>query len=157
MVKPENKREKYAFLRLYDMDLEMSLQTISVLQRYRRKDVRFPLLRDIIVSYCRPFIKSRGKGIKGDLHGVKFQNKDMESLHEELLTLRHQLFAHTDLNYKNPKIVNWSKGGYKWFPMSFKGFDYDYLDDKVPEIKKLIKYVQIELRKRIKRDEKSLL
>ncbi len=156
MIKPKNKIEKYAFLRLYAMDLKEALQTIRVLRRYRRKDVRFPLLRDIVVSYCRPFTESRGQGIKKDIHDVKFQNHDMELLHEELLTLRKQLFAHTDLTYKTPQISKWSKGGNKWFPMSFKGFNYDHLDEKMLEIKKLIEYVQLKLKEQIKQHEKSI-
>lgn len=145
------------FLRCYDMDLEMALHTIKMLKRYRKKDVRYALLRDIVISYGRPFSKNKGLSEKTDEHRVDFQkNKDFEFLHEELLTLRHQLFAHTDLKYKNPKIPTRSKGEHKWYPMSFKQLDYDYLVNNVPEIKKLIEYVQIELRKQLKIHEKSI-
>jgi hypothetical protein len=72
------------------------------------------------------------------------------------IDLRQKLFAHTDLVYKNPKIANWSNEQKKWFPMSFKGFDYDQLDSKVKDIKELIEYVQNELRQQINRFEEDL-
>lgn len=156
MVKLENRVEKYAFLRLYDHDLEMAIQTIKVLRRYRRKDVRFPLLRDIVVTYCRPFTESRGDGIRKDFLGVrKFENPEMESLHNKLVNLRSELFAHTDLTFKKPQIANWSKGDKKWFPMAFKGFSYEELDSELPNIINLIKYVQEDLKKQINKYEKS--
>ncbi len=149
MVKPEHQVEKYAFLRLYDQDFEMALHTIKVLKRYRKSDVRFPLLRDIVVSYCRPFTESRGIGIKKDFLDNRFPDEEMEELHEELLKLRKQLFAHTDLSYKQPKISNWSTEQKKWFPVSFKGFDYQALDSKLPKIQRLIQCTQSNLREKI--------
>ena len=155
MVKPENRVEKYAFLRLYDHDIEMAIQTIKVLRRYRRKDVRFPLLRDVVVTYCRPFTESRGDGINKDFLGVKkFENHNMQLLHERLMELRSQLFAHTDLMFKKPQIANWSKGDKKWFPMAFKNFDYEELERELLNIINLLKYVQKELNKQISEYEK---
>ena len=157
MVKPENRVEKYAFLRLYDHDLEMSLQTIKVLRRYSRKDVRFPLLRDIIVTYCRPFTSSRGDEINKDFLSIKpFENKNMQLLHEKLLELRSQLFAHTDLTFKKPSIANWSKGNKKWFPMAFRNFDYEELEKELPNIINLLKYVQEDINVQIKEYEEIL-
>ena len=154
MVKEENKLEKYKFLRLYDMDLEMALQSIEMMKRYRRKDIRYSIIRDVIVTYCRPFTESKGIKIKKDLMAVKFTSQDMQSLHNELLTLRKQLFAHTDLIYKKPEVSNWSTEVYKWFPMSFRGFDYSSLDNRVSEIKELVLYSQVQLRKQIAEYEK---
>lgn len=156
MVKTESELEKYKFLRLYDMDFEMALHTIKVLKRYKRKDVRYPLLRDMIVAYSRPFTESRGFNIQKDFFGVKFKASEIEmkKLHEELLRLRKELFAHTDLTYRNPKVSNWSTEAYKWFPMSFKGFDYEVLERQLTNIKKLIEHVQTQLRHQISECEK---
>jgi hypothetical protein len=155
MVKPENLIEKYKFLRLYDMDFECVLQTIKILKRYRKKDVRYALLRDIVVTYCRPFTESKGFKIGKDFCGVKFEDKNMKQLHKELLSLRKEIFAHTDLKYKNPKVVNWSTESYKWFPMSFKGFDYDAVDNKLPEIIRLVNYVRKQNQDNIAKYEKN--
>lgn len=155
MVKPENILEKYKFLRLYDMDFESALHTLKVLRRYRKKGVRYALIRDVIVTYGRPFTESRGFKIDRDFFGIKFDHPDIEKLHNDLLTLRKELFAHTDLTYKNPKVVNWSTETYSWFPMSFKGFDYGTIESKLPEIKRLIEHAQKQVRDRISEYEKN--
>lgn len=157
MVKPENKLEKYKFLRLYDMDFEMALQTIKVLKRYKRKDVRYILLRDVIVAYSRPFMESKGFNITKDFFRVKFKPSEIEMkrLHDELLVSRKELFAHTDLTHRKPKVVNWSTETYKWFPMSFKGFDYEVLERQLSCIKKLIEHAQLQLRRQISEYEKN--
>lgn len=155
MVKKENILEKYKFLRLYDMDFESALHILKVLRRYKKKDVRYALIRDVIVTYSRPFTESKGFNIDKDFCGAKFDDKDMKELHDELLRLRKELFAHTDLTYKNPKVRNWSTDTYKWFPMSFKGFDYKTLEDKLPEIKRLIEHVQKQNRLKISEHEKN--
>jgi hypothetical protein len=157
MVNPDNKIEKYAFLRLYEHDFEMALQTAQVLDVHENNNVRFPLLRDIVVTYCRPFTESNGIGINKDFHGVKkFPNEEMKSLHAKLLTLRKELFAHTDLTYKNPKISNWSTDERKWFPMSFKGYDYAQLNTELPNIVKLINFVLMDLKEKLAVYEQNL-
>jgi hypothetical protein len=64
------------------------------------------------------------------------------------MDLRKHLFAHTDLTYRNPKIVNWSSEEYRWFPMSFRGFSYEDLNKRVDDIAVLIRSVQMKLRKK---------
>ncbi len=95
------------------MDFESALYTLKVLRRYKKKDVRYALIRDVIVTYSRPFTESKGFNIAKDFCGAKFDDKDMKELHDELLSLRKELFAHTDLTYKNPKVTNWSTDTYK--------------------------------------------
>ena len=86
---------------------------------------------------------------------IEFENPEMKSLHKKLLNLRSELFAHTDFKFKKPQIVNWSKGNKKWFPMAFKYFSYKELDNELPNIINLIKYVQKDLNKQINEYEKS--
>jgi tRNA U55 pseudouridine synthase TruB len=156
MVKPENRVEKYAFLRLYEHDLEMALQTAKIMNRYRKTDVKFALLRDLVVTYCRPFTESRGEGITKDFFAIKkFESNEMKELHNELMELRSSLFAHTDLNFKKTQIANWSNDEKKWFPMAFRGYDYTLLADKVPEIVKLISYARNQLVLQIRQYEES--
>ena len=147
--------EKYKFLRLYDMDFEMALQTISMLKRYKKFDVRFALLRDIVVTYARPFTVSKGFEINNHIYGIKFESNEMKSLHNELLTLRNQLFAHTDLSYKNPKVGKWTLEHHIVYPMSFKSLDYNGLNTKINNIKELIEYVRNQLKHKLKDHEKS--
>ena len=115
---------------------------LRVLKRYHRKDVRYCLLRDLVVTYCRPFSGNKGDEISKHALTKKVVPKDLRRLHDELLNLRNQLFAHTDCTYRRPKVVNWSTDSHKWFPMSFRGFDYNKLDGRVSEIHQLVTAVE---------------
>jgi hypothetical protein len=145
--------EQYKFYRLYDHDFDAAIHTLKIQKRYRRPDVRNALLRDIIVTYTRPFSISKGDKIHRHILPAKFVPSQLRKLHNELLDLRNQLFAHTDLIYKNPRVANWSAGQRKWFPMSFRGFDYGSLNKRVANILNLICTVQRELQKKIKKIE----
>ena len=92
--------EKYCFLRLYSIDLDTALHTIKVLRRYKRPDVRYPLLRDIAVTYAHPFSGNEGDHIHNDrLSSRKHVPKHLRKLHDELIRLRQEQFAHTDLKF----------------------------------------------------------
>jgi hypothetical protein len=147
--------EQYKFYRLCEHDFDMAIHTLKILRRYKRSDVRNALLRDITVAYAKPFSTNRGALSQHSL-SLKHVPLPMRGLHKELIDLRNQLFAHTDLTFKNPKVANWSSGKHKWFPMSFRGFDYNNLNKRVNEISNLIYSVQNELLKKIKGIENSI-
>ena len=56
-------KELYHFLKLYSVDFYSAKHIRQVLKRYRRKDVRYCILRDLIVTYCRPFSGNKGDKI----------------------------------------------------------------------------------------------
>ena len=147
--------EQYYFYRLYSIDLDTTLHTLQLLKRYRRKDVRYCILRDIVVSYARPFSGNRGDQSHNHSLKKKLVPTEFRALHEELLRLRCQQFAHTDKTYYKPKKVNWSKAGRKWYPISFKGYDYSTLDGQVRKIEQMVKAVERNLQKKIYAIEKS--
>jgi hypothetical protein len=148
--------EQYQFIRLWEHDLNLAIYTLKTLKRYKKDDVRNALLRDIIVTYARPFSVNKGKEIKKHKLSLKFVPKQKRKLHDELIDLRNQLFAHTDLPFKNPKVGKWDFGHYKMFPMSFKGFDYKKVHRKIEEITNLINEVHLNLVTEIKDIEKNL-
>lgn len=141
--------EQYKFYRLCDHDFDAAIYTLKILRRYKRPNIRNALLRDIIVAYARPFSTSKGKLSKHNLP-TKIVPLPMRSLHKELIDLRNQLFAHTDLIFKNPEVANWSSGQRKWFPMSYRGFDYSSLNKQINEMSNLITAVKNELLKKIR-------
>ena len=147
--------EKYHFYRLYSIDLDSALHSLRVLKRYRREDVRYCLLRDIVVSYARPFSGNKGEKIPKNTLTQKVVPKQLRSFHAELIDARNQLFAHTDFTYRRPKAVNWSTSGRKCFPMSFRSYDYEKLDRRVPEIENLILSVTGNLQSEIERMEEN--
>ncbi|MBM1189342.1 hypothetical protein [Pseudomonas weihenstephanensis] len=138
--------ENYYFHRMYSIDLDTALHTLQTLKRYKRLDVRYALLRDLTVSYARPFSVNKGKLAKHTLGVKKYVPKEMVPLHEELVRLRMQQFAHTDLNYYNPKASSLGAGP---LGMMFRGFDYAALLAKLPEIEALIWAVEGSVHARI--------
>jgi hypothetical protein len=134
--------EQYYFYRLYSIDFGATKHTLRVLKRYRRQDVRASILRDIVVSYTRPFSGNRGENTRNHQLGKRFVPPEFQALHEELLRLRCEQFAHTDRTYYKPKAANWSRLGRKWFPMSFRGYDYSKLDAQVSSIERLVAAVE---------------
>lgn len=132
--------EQYLFYRLYSNDLVLALSTIRILKRYRRNDVLCALLRDIVVSYVRPFSTNQGKRGKHILRTKNIVPATMLSLHEELVNLRMRQFAHTDMIEHDPKTVLWAGGAYY---MSFKAVDYDTLLSKINDIERLVRAVAV--------------
>ena len=147
--------EQYTFYRLYSIDFDTTKYTLRVLKRYRSKDVRYCLLRDIVVSYCRPFSRNKGEKISNHTLGKKVVPKEFHSLHDELVRIRNQLFAHTDSIYRQPKVANFSTDSHKCFPMSFRGYDYNKLDKRISEIDKLVVAVEKNLQAEIGKIEEN--
>lgn len=148
--------EKYYFYRLYSIDFDSTKHALRILKRYRRKDVRYCLLRDIVVSYVRPFSTNKGMNIPKHNLTKKLVPKELCPLHDELLNLRNQLFAHTDYQYRRPKAANFSTPARKWFPMSFRGLDYNKIDSRVAEIEHLVAEVEKNLQYEINKIEENL-
>ncbi len=141
--------EQYYFHRLYSIDLDSARHALRVLRRYRRKDVRYCLLGHVVVTYIRPFSSNKGIRISNHALNEKVVPTGMRSLHRELKNSRDKQFAHTDYEYSRPKAVDWSSPQGKWFPMSFRGYDYAQLDTRVPEIERLVEAVERNLKGRI--------
>ena len=147
--------EQYYFLRLYSIDMNTAREAIKVLRRYRKKDVQYALLRDITVTYARPFSTNKGDTIKKHKLKMKHVPKNMRELHNELLRVRMQQFAHTDLTYYNPKLARFSTKPKSPVVMAFKGYDYARLLRKLPDIEKLIKAVEYSIHKELREYERN--
>ena len=133
--------ETYCFLRLYSVDLDTALKAIPVLRRYRRGDVQVALLRDIAVTYARPFSLNRGKLINKHQLPIKHVPLKFRPLHARLIQLRNSQFAHSDLKFHNPKVANLGTSSNPLYAMSLKSFDYGLLLRELPDISQLIKSV----------------
>jgi len=148
--------EEYYFYRLYSIDFDSTKHALRILKRYRRKDIRYCLLRDIVVSYVRPFSVNKGTHIPKHTLTKKVVPSRLRPLHDELVDLRNQLFAHTDYQYRRPKVANWSTPAKKWFPMSCRAYDFDKIDSRISEIELLVKEVEKNLQDKINKIEKDL-
>lgn len=134
--------ETYCFLRLYSIDLDMAVKAIPVLRRYKRGDVQIALLRDIAVTYARPFSGNRGKLIPRHQLPLSHVPKSARTLHKEVIGLRNSQFAHTDLTFHDPKVARLGSKQQPFYPMSFKPFDYRRLLGRLSEVEDLIKAVE---------------
>ncbi|WET13064.1 hypothetical protein P3S72_13330 [Pseudomonas sp. D3] len=131
--------EGYFFHYMYSVDFEAALDSIKLIKRYKRPDVKFALLRDVTVAYIRPFSKNRGRKAKHELGVNDVVPKHLRDLHDVLYKLRSEQFAHTDLTYYDPKSVIYGEG-----PTSlvYNGFSYEGLLARLPEIEELVKAVE---------------
>jgi len=135
--------ERYYFLRIYAIDLDTALHTIKVLRRYKRADVQYALLRDVAVTYIRPFSGNNGEHARDDKLKIgMYVPKPMRKLHDELWRVRREQFAHSDLRFYRPKVAKLHGTEKPWFPMSFRGYDYGALLGRLPEIVVLIQAVE---------------
>ncbi|TBN49839.1 hypothetical protein [Pseudomonas sp. BGI-2] len=149
--------EHYYFLRMYSVDLNTARLAVKVLKRYRRADVRYALLRDLIVTYVRPFSVNKGRQSKHILSVKRHVPASMRSLHDELVRVRMQQFAHTDLTYYSPLTLTFRgpNGEFNGYGTMFKGYDYGALLEKLPHIEKLIAAVETSVNAELRREERE--
>ena len=141
------KAERYKFYRLCNHDFESSMNIAKMLLgSYTFNNIiRAALLRDIIISYVRPFADCKGQRKPSwQLKVSEMVPKPDRHFHKTLVDLRNQLFAHTDLAAKDPHIA--AVGRAIW--MSFKSYDYTSLN--VQKIYQLVDAVNHRLLDKIK-------
>lgn len=148
--------EQYKYQRLCEVDFDEALEALRVLRRYRRPDVRYCLLRTIVVTYARPFAVNRG--VVGSRHTLSklVVPRTQVALHKELIDRRNRLFAHTDFSFRRPQVARLEQRGRVAFPMGFGQLDYPALDRRLGEIERLVRAVLANLRELNERTEASL-
>lgn len=112
--------------------------SLAILRRYRRADIRYCILRELIVAYARPFSANRGETYTNHHLTQKYVPTEFRVLHNELLALRGQLLAHTDLAYHRSRVSRLPRrDGGSSYPMSFRNPDYESLERNVGAITRL--------------------
>jgi hypothetical protein len=141
---------QYRFYRLFSVDLDTARYSLRMLRRYRRSDIRFCILRDLIVSYARPFSGNKGPSGGGHSLSLKYVPAEYRPLHNELLDLRMQVFAHTDFAYHDPRLSKWDTDQGPIFPMSLRRPGYEGLLSRTKRIRELVDFVDAELQKTLR-------
>lgn len=130
--------EEYGFHRLYSIDFDMARQACDLLSNQTSDELRYTILRDVVVSYSRPFSGNRGKLIRQHRLLPTVVPKSMAPLHAELIALRNQVFAHTDHDVSKPKHARWLRAdGSAQYPMSFGIPPYQALVARIGDIRAL--------------------
>lgn len=132
----------YHMLRLYSVDLSDVQHSLRVLRRYRRDDVRWCILRELIVAYARPFSVNRDELRRKHILGRGVVPKALREFHDYLLGLRNKIIAHTDFARRRPRVSRWTTPSGTAFPMTFWALDYRRLDGRVGEIEELVRAVE---------------
>jgi hypothetical protein len=135
--------ESFLFLKLFEHDLQDAVSTLGMIRRYSEENLINILIRDVVISYAKPFSSNYGKVKK--IHKLRKDEivpSDMIELHETLIKFRDKVFAHTDIETKNPRLSK--------FGMTFMRTRYEELKPKVGEIEKLIEGAQANLSRKIK-------
>lgn len=133
--------EFYVFLRFADGDISQAQMALDHLSAVEGDFLRLCLLKDAAISYCRPFKKSRGafnKSLKLDKNYVPFC---FIGLHNDLVDLRDQVFAHTDIDVRSPVLHCWTGEPRPIFPIQFKGHNYPQLLTREQELRSLFSAV----------------
>jgi hypothetical protein len=151
--------EDYLFLRLYSIDLDTARHTLGLIEASSEQSAQFCLLRDLIVTYCRPFSGNRGKlkkkhRLEALLPAVV--PPEYDELHKTLTRYRDKLFAHTDMDAYAPRATKWAQEVGASFPMSFWGLDYTLLLARLPDIRALLSAVETAINTEVERLEASV-
>lgn len=130
--------ETYCFLRLYSSDLNDCRHVIRMIRRYRKNDVRYALLRDLAVTYYRPF-SGNSKKVKGK-HSLSqsYVPAEYKELHRRLSDLRNFQFAHSPLKFHDSKVAKLGN----LIATSRKSVDFAYLDRSLLDIERLVVSVE---------------
>ena len=133
--------EWYVFLRLCEHDLDSARSSIRMIKCYREEGVKLALIRDVIISYARPFSKNRGRITEEHRLKDSFVPMEHKALHDDLLRFRDQVFAHTDIKAHDPTLGRWpAKSGYI-YPIAFKNLSANLFANKLQEMSALIQEV----------------
>ncbi|MDH4203250.1 MAG: hypothetical protein OEV87_10195 [Phycisphaerae bacterium] len=148
-MKPEEIVEKYCFYQLAEGDLILSKSFLKAIDENTEKKITNALIQCTILSYCRPFKECRGVYRKYRL-SKKFIPNNLKQIHQEMIHYRDKVFAHTDVELRNPKLIRWEgKSGYV-YPMQFKGLSPAIFEKNIPNIISSIESVQSAIAREIK-------
>lgn len=105
----------FGSLKVYAADLALARRSGELAAGEEDPDVQAALLRDMVVSYGRPF--SGNHVARGGLKRIPttWIPESMAALHAELIQLRDRAFAHSDMDFRKPTVT-----GFVYSPGSFE-------------------------------------
>ena len=133
-----------AHLALIDMDRVQ--KSIECLRDTHDKYLKSALLRDAVISYAKPFSGNRfsdqSKGLRISDNHVP---KELADTHKEILALRDELIAHTDMTLQKPEIGKRQDEVGHNYSMTVSGYETIYKDHLIDPLFNLAKAVHASL------------
>jgi hypothetical protein len=99
--------EKYVFYNLATADLDEAAGCLDAIKKYKRGLTRTTMVKNAIIAYSRPFMECKGTNNKIHRLKIKVVPKEYRTLHKKVLQYRNRIIAHTDLVFRNPKLVKY--------------------------------------------------
>jgi len=128
------------------IDMERVQKDIEYLQGASEKDLRAALFRDAVVSYAKPFSNNRYRdGSKGLCISSNHVPKDLKRTHDEVLALRDQLIAHTDMTIQTPRVDKYRDEEGDNFSLSISGYETIHKEHLIEPLLKLAQAVRTSL------------
>lgn len=134
--------DQLALAHLALIDMERAERSVDYLLRSEDKYLKAALFRDAVISYAKPFLSNKFRdGTKGLRISTNHVPSELKNFHDEILALRDELVAHTDMTRQRPVIEKYEdKIGHN-FSMTIKGYETIHEDHLVEPLLKLAKAV----------------
>lgn len=145
--------EQYVFYRMALGDIQSARRVCDLASKQADNEIKCSMIRDAIVTYCRPWSRCNGKFGHRKLDKQISDQLNVD-IHEKLMQWRDQIIAHSDIDVRDPKLHYWTRGNI--FPIVLKGF---YASDmpKEEEIKSICEKLEGILLLKIKESEEVFL
>lgn len=128
------------------IDMERVQKDIEYLRSANEKDLRAALFRDAVVSYAKPFSNNRyHDGTKGLCISSNHVPQDLKSTHHEVLALRDQLVAHTDMTLQKPQVDKRRDDAGPNFSLGISGYETIHKEHLIEPLLKLAQAIHTSL------------
>ncbi|MDO8263593.1 MAG: hypothetical protein Q7T21_10245 [Gallionella sp.] len=138
----EKHDEQLALAHLSLIDMERVQKSIEYLRGTDDKYLKAALFRDAVISYAKPFSTNRySDRTKGLRISEKHVPRNLLDIHKEVLALRDELIAHTDMIIQKPTIDKYQDDMGQNYSMTVSGYETIHKDHLIDPMLKLAKAV----------------
>lgn len=122
--------------------MERVEKSVNHLSRTKDKFLKAVLFRDAVISYAKPFLNNNySDGTKGLRINSKCVPAKLKTYHNEILALRNELIAHTDMTRQHPLIEKYEDEVGPNFSITVKGYETIHEDHLIEPLRELAKAV----------------
>jgi hypothetical protein len=149
-------KEQFVLHYLALIDMERAIRSLEYLETVTDVHIREALFRDAVICYAKPF--SGNRSISGNRKlrvSESFVPPELSASHTEVLGLRHQLFAHMDLDRQAPNVSLEEQDGERHMSFSVVGYERVLTDHLLAPLRELARIAQSFLHQKLKEIESN--